>query len=110
MAEFCNAWNHHHIRTANHKSPHQLFTAGLLLLQHSQLTAFDFFQDVDTSYGVDEEGPESLDEGTVTIPEVNIHLSSADYQQLCRSVDPLSPSENYGMDLYEQSIEFIDSL
>ena len=29
---FKNAWNHHSIRTAHHKSPHQLFTAGMLLL------------------------------------------------------------------------------
>ena len=62
LNEFRNAWNHHRIRTAHKKSPHQLFTAGVLLLQHSQLTAMDFFEEVNDSYGVDDEGPESSDE------------------------------------------------
>ena len=38
------------------KSPHQLFTAGLLLLHHAQLTAMDFFEEVDESYGLDNDG------------------------------------------------------
>ena len=38
---FIGGWNHHSIRTAHHKSPHQLFTTGALLLQHdSQLWIF----------------------------------------------------------------------
>ncbi len=35
LSEFTNGWNNHPIRTAHYKSPHQLFTAGALLLQHS---------------------------------------------------------------------------
>ena len=102
---------HHRIRTAHHKSPHQLFTAGLLLLQHSRLTALDFFEEVDHSYGIDEEGPEASDEeGTVIIPELNFQLSPADYRRLCDSVDPLSSSDNYGIDLYEQTVQFIQAL
>jgi len=38
-----NSWKSHPIRTANHKSPQQLFTAGVLVLQQSGLTAMDFF-------------------------------------------------------------------
>ena len=49
--EFGQSWNHHRMRTAHHKSPYQLFNAGCILLQQSQLTAFNFFNDVD-SYGV----------------------------------------------------------
>ena len=44
LNEFTNSWNNHPIRTAKHKSPLQLFTAGLLLLQNSQLDAMDFFE------------------------------------------------------------------
>ena len=44
LSEFLN---HHSIRSAHHKSPHQLFAAGGLLLQHSGLTALDFFDNVD---------------------------------------------------------------
>ena len=111
LAEFQKAWNHHRIRTAHHKSPHQLFTAGLLLLQHSRLTALDFFDQVDGSYGIFEEGPETSDgEETVFVPELNFQLSTTDYLHLCDSVDPLSPSHNYGIDLYEQVVHFIESL
>ena len=42
LAEFVKALNHHPIRTAHSKSPHQLFTAGAILLQHSNLVAMDF--------------------------------------------------------------------
>lgn len=49
--------DNHPIRTANHKSPQQLFTAGLLLLQHSCLETFDYLQDVDDAHGVDPDGP-----------------------------------------------------
>ena len=62
--QFLNAWNHHQIRTAHQKSSHQLFTAGLLLLEHSGLTALDFFNEVDHSYGIDEEPEVSDEEGT----------------------------------------------
>ena len=43
LLEFVNSWNNHPIRTAAHKSPQQLFTAGCLLLQNSQISALDFF-------------------------------------------------------------------
>ncbi len=33
LSEFRAAWNSHPMRTTNHKSPHQLYTAGCLLLQ-----------------------------------------------------------------------------
>ena len=82
-----------------------------MLLQHSGLTALDFFNEVDHYYGIDEEGPEASDEeGTVVVPELNIQLSPTDYQRLRDHVDPLSPSENYGIDLYEQTVQFSDSL
>ena len=110
LEEFRKAWNHHRIRTAHQKSPYQLFTAGLLLLQHSGLTALDFFNDADHSYGIDEDGPEADEEGTVIVPQLNYQLSSTDYQRLRDNVDPLSPSENYGIDLYEQTVQFIESL
>ena len=111
VTEFKNTWNHHSIRTAHHKSPYQLFTAGLLLLQHSQLTAFDFFSDVDDLYGVDPDGPAAEDtDGTVVVPDVNFEISQADYQHLVSIVDPLSDSENHGIDLYEQALSFILSL
>ena len=48
------------LHTANHRSPEQLFTAGCLLLQNSQLPVLDFFDAVDDTYGTDPDGPPSL--------------------------------------------------
>lgn len=102
ISEFTNSWNHHRIRTAHYKSPCQLFTAGLLVLQHSRLTAFDFFEDM---YGIDQDGPEPLDsDRTVVVPK------QADLRNLMAIVDPLSESANYGIDLYQQTVHFIESL
>ena len=56
LLEFVNS---HPIRTAAHKSPQQLFTAGCLLLQNSQIYALDIFHSVDT-YGTDSDGPVPL--------------------------------------------------
>lgn len=33
LSHFMHGWNHHPIRTASNKSPHQLFTAGMLILR-----------------------------------------------------------------------------
>ena len=111
LDEFKNAWNHHRMRTAHNKSPYQLFTAGLLILQHSQLTAMDFFDAVDDNYGVDNEGPEPYDEeGLVTVPQLNFQLHPTDSYQLCHAINPLSSSDSYGIDLYEQTVQFISQL
>ena len=91
--------------------PTSFFTAGMLLLQHSQLTAMDFFEEVDNSYGVDNEGPEPVDEeGSVAVPQLNFQLRPTDLQQLHNTINPLSPSGNHGIDLYEQTVEFINHL
>ena len=109
---FKNAWNHHRIRTAHHKSPHQLFTAGMLLLQHSQLSALDLFVNVDNFYGMDPEAPEPQDEsdGVVVVPPANFHLNPEDFHWLRSTINPLGPSDNYGIDLYEQTIHFLSTV
>jgi hypothetical protein len=108
---FREAWNHHKIRTAHNKSPEQLFAAGLLQLQHSQLTAMDYFDSVDDSYGIDDDNPEPVDnEGTVVVPQLNFRLQPTDLQALIQQVDPLSVSSEYGIELYEQTVQFIHQL
>ena len=69
---FQEAWNHHGLRTMHNASPHQLYTAGALRLQRSNLQALDFFDNVDNTYGVDADFLLSLDadaEARVNIPE-----------------------------------------
>ena len=47
LQQFQDGWNHHGIRTAGHRSPYQIFTAGALQLQRSGLVGLDFFMNVD---------------------------------------------------------------
>ena len=56
----------------------QLFTAGALLLQNSQLEAFDFFEAVHNSCGIDSDGPIPSEEGGVEIPQSSLHFSDSD--------------------------------
>ena len=76
------------MRTANHKSPLQLFTAGLLLLQNSQLSALDFFDNVDELYGIDSQGPVSVasDRSGIEIPQNTLRFSEQDVYTLKQSI------------------------
>ena len=109
LKEFVRSWNNHPIRTAGHKSPQQLFTAGSLLLQNSQLAALDFFHAVDETYGIDLDGPVPLSEG-VSVPQTSFTFSADDILSLQQSVDPCGITDNYGIDLYEQTLQFISNL
>ena len=69
LKQFTQTWNNRPMRTACHKSPLQLFTAGILLLQNSELEAMDFFfQAMDEAYGIDMDGPIPTSEEGVQIP------------------------------------------
>ena len=82
-------------------SPNQLFTAGALRLQRSQLIAVDFFDQVDEDYGIDEDGPTPDDSEGVAIPRSTVQLSEEELQQ---AVDPLADDGNYGINLYQQAL------
>ena len=109
LQEFKNGWNNHPIRTAGYKSPQQLFTAGCLLLQNSQIPALDFFHSVDGDYGIDPEGPLPPSEGGVFVPQSSLRFSDEDIHFLRQNIDPCGPSDNYGIDLYEHTVQFISS-
>lgn len=110
LDSFVSGWNHHPIRTSHNKSPHMLFSSGMLTLRHSGLTALDFFAPADENYGTDEEGPVPEVEHAVSVPEITYELSNANLALLQQSVDPLTPSNDYGIDLYEQVLQFLDNL
>ena len=111
LEQFVEGWNHHPNCTANHKSPYQLFAAGLLLLKHSGLTAFDMFSDVNNTYGVDDESPiPSEDNSTIDVPESSYLISQRDYVRLIQAIDPLDSSNDYGINLYEQTVHFLNNV
>ena len=111
LTEFQHTWNNHPIRTANHKTPQQLFTAGCLLLQNSGIDALDFDCDVDDGYGVDASSTLNTDDqDTLVVPQNRIKFADHDVRVLRQTIDPLDASDNYGIDLYEQTLQFISGL
>ena len=110
LKTFQDGWNHHGIRTANHNSPEQLFVRGALQLHSSGLVALDFFQDVGEDYGISSDDPIASSEVAVTIPEERYTLSRANFDQLQATVNPLHESDNYGVDLYQSALQYLNSL
>lgn len=104
---FKNAWNNHGIRTENGKTPKQLFIAGALQLRTSGLTALDFFDEVSDEYGTAEEGLTSDSDDGVEVPTVTIHLTEEQLGELQQSVDPLSDDGDFGINLYERTVQFV---
>ena len=70
----------------------------------------DFDDPVDENYGVDPDSYITENEDNVVVPENRIRFSDADVAALRQSIDPLGVSENYGIDLYEQTLLHISSL
>ena len=106
---FTEGWNHHRIRTAHNRSPHQLFVSGMLQLHSSGNTASDLFSAVDNSYGIDFSDDISLsEENSVVVPQSQLAIPDAIIQNLRDQIDPLGNSDNYGIELYEQTIGFIE--
>lgn len=109
LASFMEGWNHHPMRTVRNKSPHMLFSSGMLLLQRSGLSAMDFFDNVDLDYGIDDDAPAPSPDSSssIDVPECTYQVSDADFALLQQAVDPLGLSDEYGIDLYEHALTFI---
>ena len=85
--------------------------AGALQLRNSRMVALDFFDNVNSDYyGVDEEGLAANEDDAVVVPENGFNLTDEQFQQLQQSVNPLADSDNHGIELYEETIEFIVNL
>lgn len=108
---FREGWNHHSIRTENNRTPHQLYATGTLRLHSSGLSALDFLDDVDETYGIDDvddmETEANVEAETVTVPESILTVSNAVLRELAQRVNPLAESDNYGIDLYQEAVEIL---
>ena len=106
LSAFKEGWNNHGVRTEHGQSPNQLFVTGALQLRESGLIALDFFENIDESYGIDEEVL-AFEESGVTVPEGRFALTSDHLYQLQQEVDPLEENENHGIELYDRTLAFI---
>lgn len=106
---FRGAWNNHGVRTANGKSPLQMFTSGILTLRHSGLTAIDFFDIIGEHYGsqgdslvVDEDDNEG-----VIVPASLIQPSPNQLSELIESVNPYMVTDDFGVAQYRQALDIV---
>ena len=65
-----------------------------------KLEALDFAEPVDTNYGIDPDITIAPDDDEIVIPENPMRFADA----LKSAVDPLGVSDNYGIDIYEQTL------
>ncbi len=112
---FTEAWNNHGIRTCHHTSPRQMFVSGCLRLRYSGLIALDFLDDVDNRYGTGQGDYENdyigvdREADSVEVPRSSVELSAERFELLCTLIDPLSVSNNHGIDKYERTVELVQS-
>lgn len=58
--------------------------------------------------GVDWDGPIPVGDANIVLVEPpGSPLSGPDFQQLLTTINPLDSSNNYGMDLYIETVDFI---
>ncbi|XP_064384818.1 uncharacterized protein LOC135333721 [Halichondria panicea] len=107
---FMEGWNCHGVRTEHNLTPHQLFVRGALQMQRRGLQALDFFEHIDEMYGVDEEISTGDDDYTVRIPPIGLALSDENMALLKERVNPLADSDNFGIELYVETLTFLRTL
>ena len=54
--------------------------------------------------------PAEVEETGVSIPQTALTFTDTDMAILQQNIDPCGATENYGMDLYEQTLQYITSL
>lgn len=111
LSDFIAAWNKHQVSGCQGQSPIQLYTRGMMELQQQNLLAFDFFEPVTDNYGVGDEDLVPEDEATfVSVEPIDINLDADDTQLLQNTINPLCPSTNHGIDLFEQTLTAVESM
>ena len=111
LLEFREQYNHHPLRTANNRSPYQLFLEGMIMNRHSDHTAVsNFFSasiiDINV-YGVEEEGPtpSPIEDNGIIVNSPHIQLSVEEETEFVRVTS--SVSEDFGI---SQNIQGLDML
>ena len=82
-------------------------------MRNAGLTALDFFQTVSELYGIDDnvmvnssDGSGDNNEG-VEVPSINISLTEGQRIQLQSTINPLTTSQEFGVDLYMRTLDIL---
>ena len=110
---FVQSWNSHSLRTEHGHSPNQLFTVGAMLSQdlfsRQSIDEQSNDESINENYGVDEAGLNGSDE-EIVFPESRVALTAQEEERLLASINPLADSDNYGIEIYEQTLEYLRSI
>lgn len=94
LEHFSESWNNHTLRTEG-LNPLQLWTRGMCIAVPSIIN-----QPMD-DFGIEYGQPlNPFDQGSVEVPELNIHLTTAQEQLLQSQHPSLAPSDYNGLDIY----------
>ena len=70
-------------------------------------------QDEYQLYGIDWDGPlpqgEEMDVDSVEVPETACPLSQEHFNELVATINPLRESNTYGIDIYLETLEFVNA-
>ncbi|XP_067054671.1 uncharacterized protein [Acropora muricata] len=121
LTQFANGHARAPISTEHNKSPEQLWISGLMNVwssDHPVAQELTMSEGDLAYYGVDWEGPAPSalwsgqlgdEELSIEVPQLRTLLQPHDRTQLSRTVDPLHESDDSGVDLYLQALQFISS-
>ena len=83
-----------------------------VFIMQGYIISLDFFDVLPEAYGIDEGGvgsPGSDEEGVV-VPPLDFELTGEQLRELQAAVHPLSDSEEFGIDLYIRTLEFLEAI
>ena len=108
---FCESWNQHPLTSCHSMSPQQMWTRGMLQNMHSGYTAVEdcFLMNCTLPTLASLGNISGLDTETVEIHPTRISLSSDDLEDLQSTIQPLRDSSCWGVDIYLETISFVES-
>ena len=111
LQTFCDSWNQHPLTSSNSMTPQQLWMRGMLQNMHSGYTAVeDCFLSSHTLPTLSNLGHISgLSTETVDVQPTSITLSTNELQNLRSTIQPLRRSSCWGVDIYLETILFVES-
>ena len=99
LVEFVGAFNEHPMRTEHNWSPNQMWVNGM-----ANRPTLDDDPDDLQYYGIDPQGPTPIEElSTVEVDDVTNPLTGLQNELLQETIDPLSESHDFGIDVYLQT-------
>lgn len=114
LSDFVETWNRHPLTSAVCQSPLQLWVRGMLQNINSGFTATEEFfsaNDFDPSifndWGIHFPSVESE---VVEVQALSFAISEEDMEELLSEIEPLRESNSWGVDIYLETISFVESL